>query len=54
MPGEGGYSSLDEGGLDPHKYFRGMAGILTGGVNRNILRENQEELGQLLPSDHLL
>ena len=48
------YCSLDESGLDPVKYFSAVGEVLKGGVNRAALQANQEELGQILPADHLL
>ena len=52
--GYGRYSSLDEGGLDPARYFENMAELLKNGVNRRVLQEVQEKLAQILPTDHLL
>ena len=52
--GYGRYSSLDEGGLDPLRYFEGVAELLKGGVNRRVLQGVQEKLAQVLPTDHLL
>ena len=48
------YSSVDEGGLDPLKYFETISGLLKDGVNRKELENKQEELAQVLPNDHLL
>ena len=50
----GRYSSVDEGGLDPMRYFESMAVLLKAGVNRRVLQSTQEELAQVLPADHLL
>lgn len=50
----GQYCSLDEGGLDPMKYFEGVASCLKGGVNRRVVQGSEERLGQILPADHLL
>ena len=48
------YSSVDEGGLDPMKYFESVCELLVDGVNREELRSKEEELAQVLPNDHLL
>lgn len=48
------YSSMDEGGLDPLKYFEAVSELLRDGVNRTVLQNRQEELSQVLPNDHLL
>ena len=48
------YSSVDEGGLDPMKYFENVSHLLRDGVNRRQLQSTQEELAQVLPNDHLL
>ena len=45
---------MDEGGLDPVKYFDTVAALLEEGVSRKVLQRKQEELSQVLPSDHLL
>jgi hypothetical protein len=45
---------VDEGGLDPMKYFETVSALLEGGVNRKVLQNKQEELSQVLPNDHLL
>ena len=50
----GGLSSVDEGGLDPMKYFETVSVLLEEGINRKILQNKQEELSQVLPNDHLL
>ena len=50
----GGLSSVDEGGLDPMKYFETVAALLEEGINRKVLQNKQEELSQVLPNDHLL
>ena len=50
----GGLSSVDEGGLDPMKYFETVSALLEGGINRKVLQNRQEELSQVLPNDHLL
>ena len=50
----GGLSSMDEGGLDPVKYFDTVAALLEEGVSRKVLQRKQEELSQVLPNDHLL
>ena len=49
-----GLSSVDEGGLDPMKYFETVSVLLEGGINRKVLQNKQEELSQVLPNDHLL
>ena len=49
-----GYSSMDEGGLDPLRYFEAVSDLLRDGVNRRVLQSRQEELSQVLPNDHLL
>lgn len=48
------YSSVDEGGLDPLKYFETVSALLKDGVNRKELENKQEEMAQILPNDHLL
>lgn len=50
----GGLSSVDEGGLDPMKYFETVSALLEEGINRKVLQNKQEELSQVLPNDHLL
>ena len=50
----GGLSSVDEGGLDPMKYFETVSVLLEEGINRKVLQNKQEELSQVLPNDHLL
>ncbi len=52
--GSNGLSSLDEGGLDPVKYFDSMSVILRTGVNRKAVQMAREGLEQVLPTDHLL
>ena len=47
-------SSVDEGGLDPMKYFETVSVLLEEGINRKVLQNKQEELSQVLPNDHLL
>ena len=47
-------SSIDEGGLDPIKYFDTVSVLLEEGINRKVLQAKQEELSQVLPNDHLL
>ena len=47
-------SSVDEGGLDPVKYFDTVSALLEEGVSRKLLQRKQEELSQVLPNDHLL
>ena len=49
-----GLSSVDEGGLDPLKYFDTAAMLLEEGINRKVFQVKQEELSQVLPNDHLL
>lgn len=49
-----GLSSVDEGGLDPMKYFETVSLLLEEGINRKVLQHKQEELSQVLPNDHLL
>ena len=51
---DGGLSSVDEGGLDPLRYFETVAMLLEQGINRKVLQVKQEELSQVLPNDHLL
>ena len=48
------YRSLDEGGLDPVKYFESVWDILRGRVNKYNVGRYQEQLGRVLPTDHLL
>lgn len=50
----GSLSSVDEGGLDPLKYFETVSGLLEEGINRKVFQAKQEELAQVLPNDHLL
>lgn len=50
----GRYSSVDEGGLDPMKYFETMAELLREGVNKVVVKSEQEKLAHVLPNDHLL
>jgi len=50
----GRYSSVDEGGLDPVKYFETMAELLKEGVNKVAFKSEQEKLAHVLPNDHLL
>lgn len=50
----GRYSSVDEGGLDPMKYFETTAELLREGVNKVVLKSAQEKLARVLPNDHLL
>lgn len=50
----GRLSSVDEGGLDPMKYFETVSALLEEGINRKVLQNKQEELSQVLPNDHLL
>ena len=50
----GRYSSVDEGGLDPMKYFETTAELLREGVNKVVLKGAQEKLARVLPNDHLL
>lgn len=50
----GRLSSVDEGGLDPIKYFETVSALLEEGINRKVLQNKQEELSQVLPNDHLL
>ncbi len=47
-------SSLDEGGLDPVKYFDAVSYLLKDGINHQQLEMKQKELAQILPLDHLL
>ena len=46
--------SLDEGGLDPFKYFDCVKDILKGRVGRREIKSCENKLGQVLPADHLL
>lgn len=48
------YCSMDEGGLDPVKYFESVHDILCGRVTRYDVMKHQEQLGRVLPTDHLL
>lgn len=48
------YCSIDEGGLDPLKYFETVCKLLADGVSRKELESKEEELAQVLPNDHLL
>ena len=50
----GRYSSVDEGGLDPMRYFEGVVEILKSGVNKKVFQSTKEKLEQVLPNDHLL
>lgn len=52
--GSGGEASMDEGGLDPVKYFELVSEQLKDGVNRHQLALHQEQLAQILPVDHLM
>ena len=54
LSGSEEYRSLDEGGLDPVKYFESVWDILNGRVNRQSVGRHQEQLGRVLPTDHLL
>lgn len=45
---------MDEGGLDPVKYFETMAELLKEGVNKVAFKSEQEKLAHVLPNDHLL
>lgn len=47
-------SSVDEGGLDPVRYFELVSQILKDGINSHQLELWQKELAQSLPTDHLL
>lgn len=47
-------ASMDEGGLDPGKYFELVSELLKDGVNRHQLALHQEQLAQVLPADHLM
>ena len=49
-----GTSSVDNGGLDPGRYFQAVCGLLADGVNKKELESRGEDLAQVLPSDHLL
>ncbi len=46
--------SLDEGGLDPFKYFDCVKDILNGRVGRREVKNCEKMLGQVLPADHIL
>ena len=46
--------SLDEGGLDPFKYFDCVKDILKGRVGRKEIKNCEKILGQVLPADHIL
>ena len=48
------YCSIDEGGLDPGKYFVSVQDILHGRVGKHDIERHQEQLGRVLPADHLL
>lgn len=48
------YCSLDEGGLDPGKYFDSMVDLLHGRIGRQEIKNCQDQLGRVLPADHLL
>ena len=47
-------SSLDEGGLDPVKYFDLVIELLKDGVNSHQFQLKEKELARILPTDHLL
>lgn len=46
--------SMDEGGLDPIKYFELVSELLKDGVNQHQLDLHHKELAQVLPADHLM
>ena len=48
------YCSLDEGGLNPYKYFDCVENILKGRVGRREVQSCRDQLGKVLPADHLL
>jgi hypothetical protein len=48
------YCCIDEGGLDPSKYLLSLHDILQGIVNRGKIVLHQEQLGRVLPADHIL
>lgn len=48
------YCSLDEGGLDPGKYLDSMIDLLRGRIGRQEIKNCQDQLGRVLPADHLL
>lgn len=50
----GAEASMDEGGLDPTKYFEIVSELLKEGVNEHQLTSNQQQLSQILPADHLM
>lgn len=46
--------SMDEGGLDPVKYFELVSELLRDGVNQHQLELHHKTLAQILPADHLM
>lgn len=48
------YCSMDQGGLDPIKYFESVSDILHGRVSKSDIMRHHEHLGRVLPADHLL
>ena len=46
--------SLDEGGLDPFKYFDCVMDIVSGNVGQREMKNCESKLGQVLPADHIL
>lgn len=46
--------SLDEGGLDPFKYFDCIRDVLKGRIGPREIKSCEHRLGQVLPADHIL
>lgn len=46
--------SLDEGGLDPFKYFDCVRDVLKGRIGPREINSCENRLGQILPADHIL
>ncbi len=46
--------SLDEGGLDPFKYFDCVMDVVSGNVGQREMKSCEGKLGQVLPADHIL
>ena len=46
--------SIDEGGLDPVRYFELVSSVLRDGVNQSQFEYHHKTLAQILPADHLM
>ncbi len=47
-------TSMDQGGLDPVRYFELVSQWLSEGINWHNYQQHQKQLAQFLPADHLL